>query len=176
VFLSLCYVVLRRILQLAVLHVRSNDFKDLEIVVLRHELGILRRRIRRPAMTWIDRLFLVAASPAAARWRSFIITPGTLLRIRRHDRGDAAQAATTQLMSAHREPTAFFVSQADPAAHVSTKDAVFFDQVRHGHLLPLVEPADQRGQEDAERHGVEHGARVYTTEPIPGPRRPSAEQ
>jgi hypothetical protein len=57
VFLSLCYVVLRRILQLAVLHVRSNDFKDLEIVLLRHELGILRRRIRRPAITWIDRLF-----------------------------------------------------------------------------------------------------------------------
>jgi putative transposase len=81
VFLSLCYVVLRRILQLAVLHVRSHDFKDLEIVVLRHELGILRRRIRRPAMTWIDRLFLVAASRLLprARWRSFV-TPGTLLR------------------------------------------------------------------------------------------------
>src|SRR5881296_535358 len=76
------YVVLRRILQLAVLHVRSNDFKDLEIVALRHELAILRRRIRRPAMTWTDRLFLAAASRLLprARWRSFIITPGTLLR------------------------------------------------------------------------------------------------
>ena len=83
-FLSVCYVVLRRILQLAVLHVRSNDFKDLEIVVLRHELAILRRRIRRPAMTWTDRLFLAAASRLLprARWRSFIITPGTLLRWR----------------------------------------------------------------------------------------------
>jgi hypothetical protein len=82
VFLSLCLLVLRRILQLAVLHVRSNDFKDLEIIVLRHELGILRRRIRRPAMTWIDWLFLAAASRLLprARWRSFIITPGTLLR------------------------------------------------------------------------------------------------
>ena len=80
-FLSLCYVVLRRILQLAVLHVRSNDFKDLEIVVLRHELAILGRPIRRPAMTWTDRLFLAAASRLLprARWRSFIITPGTLL-------------------------------------------------------------------------------------------------
>ena len=81
-FLSLCYVVLRRILQLAVLHGRSNDFKDLEIVVLRHELAILRRRTRRPAMTWTDRLFLTAASRLLprARWRSFIITPGTLIR------------------------------------------------------------------------------------------------
>ena len=81
-FLSLCYVVLRWILQLAVLRFRSNDFKDLEIVVLRHELAVLRRGIRRPAMTWTDRLFFAAASRLLprGRWRSFIITPETLLR------------------------------------------------------------------------------------------------
>jgi hypothetical protein len=62
VFLSLCYVVLRRVLQLAALRVRSNEFKDLEIVVLRHELAIPRRRVRRPAFTWTNRIFLVAAS------------------------------------------------------------------------------------------------------------------
>ena len=79
-FLSLCYVVLRRVLQLAALRFRSNDLKELEIVVLRHELAILRRRTRRPAMTLTDRLFLAAASRLLprARWRSFIITPGTL--------------------------------------------------------------------------------------------------
>ena len=59
---SLCYVVLGRLLQLALLHVRSNDFKELEIIVLRHELAVLRRRIGRPAMTWPDRFFLAAAS------------------------------------------------------------------------------------------------------------------
>ena len=81
-FLSLCYGVLRWILQLAALRVRSDEFKDLEIVVLRHELAILRRRIRRPAMTWTDRLCLAAASRLLprARWRSFMITPATLLR------------------------------------------------------------------------------------------------
>jgi hypothetical protein len=77
-------VVLRRVLQLAALRVRSNDLKELEleIVVLRHELAILRRRTHRPAITWTDRLFLAAASRLLprARWRSFIITPGTLLR------------------------------------------------------------------------------------------------
>src|SRR6266516_3229718 len=64
------------------LRLRSTDFKELEIVVLRHYLAILRRRIRRPAMTWTDRLFLAAASRflPRAHWRSFIITPGTLLR------------------------------------------------------------------------------------------------
>lgn len=33
--LTLCYRVLRSVLQLAVLRVRSDEFKDLEIVVLR---------------------------------------------------------------------------------------------------------------------------------------------
>jgi transposase InsO family protein len=82
VFLSLCYLVVRRVLQLAVLRLRSNDLKELEIVVLRHELAILRRRTRRPAMTGTERLFLAAASRLLlrARWRSFIVTPATLLR------------------------------------------------------------------------------------------------
>jgi putative transposase len=81
VFLSLC-LVLRRVLGLAAMRVRSNDFKDLEIVVLRHELAILRRRTRRLALTWTDRLFLAAASRLLprARWRSFIVTPAPLLR------------------------------------------------------------------------------------------------
>jgi len=66
--------------------------KELEIVVLRHELAILRRRIRCPAMTWTDRLFLTAASRLLPRahWRSFIITPGTLLRWHRRLTGNSA--------------------------------------------------------------------------------------
>jgi hypothetical protein len=97
VFLSLCYVVLRRVLQLAVLRLRSNDLKELEIVVLRHELAILRRKSRRPAMTWIDRLFLAAASRFVprARWRSFIVTPATLLAWHRRLTQQARQLTWT---------------------------------------------------------------------------------
>jgi putative transposase len=62
VLLSLCYLVLRRVLQLVALRCRSNDYNELEIVVLRHELAILRRQTRRPAFTTVDRLFLAAAS------------------------------------------------------------------------------------------------------------------
>jgi transposase InsO family protein len=82
VLVSLCYVVLGRVLQLALLCVRSNDFKELEIVVLRHELAILRRRTGRPALTWTDRIFLAAASRLlpCGRWQSFIVTPTTLMR------------------------------------------------------------------------------------------------
>jgi len=81
VIFSLWYMVLRRVLQLAVLRCRSNECKDLEIVVLRHELAIL-QRTRRPIMTWADRLFLAAASRflSRERWRSFVVTPATLLR------------------------------------------------------------------------------------------------
>jgi hypothetical protein len=37
--LSLCYLVCRRVLELAILRCRSDDRKELEIIVLRHELG-----------------------------------------------------------------------------------------------------------------------------------------
>ena len=66
-FVSLCYVVLRWLLQLVALRVRSNELKELEIVVLRHELAILRRQRRRPALTTVDRLFLAAASRLLSR-------------------------------------------------------------------------------------------------------------
>ena len=44
---SFCYLALRLVLQLLVLRVRSDRSKDLEILVLRHELAVLRRRTRR---------------------------------------------------------------------------------------------------------------------------------
>ena len=50
-------------------------------------------------------------------------------------------------MAVHRQPTAFRIGQANPAAKVPTQDAVFFDQVGHSRLLPLVAPADQPHQE-----------------------------
>jgi len=61
---------------------RSEDFKELEIVVLRHELSVLRRQARRPQLTATDRVFLAAASRLLPRssWRSFLVTPATLLR------------------------------------------------------------------------------------------------
>jgi putative transposase len=82
VFWSLNYLVFRCVLQLAFLRPRSADFKELEIVVLRHELSVLRRQPRRPQLTMTDRVFLAAASRLLprSRWRSFLVTPATLLR------------------------------------------------------------------------------------------------
>ncbi len=79
---SLCYVLLRWLLEFVALRVRSTEFKDLEIIVLRHELAILRRTTRRPTITAVDRMLLAVASRLLprSRWHSFIVTPATLLR------------------------------------------------------------------------------------------------
>jgi transposase InsO family protein len=81
-FWSLCYLALRCMLQLVLLRRRSDDFKELEIVVLRHQLSVLRRQARRPQLTSSDRVLLAAASRLLPRssWRSFLVTPATLLR------------------------------------------------------------------------------------------------
>ncbi len=81
-FLSFWYLAFRCVLQLVLLRRRSTEFKELEIVVLRHQLAVLRRQAGRPQLTTTDRIFLAAASRLLprSRWRSFLVTPTTLLR------------------------------------------------------------------------------------------------
>jgi putative transposase len=81
-FWSLSYLAFRCVLRLVLLRPRSTEFKELEIVVLRHQLAVLRRETRRPQLTPTDRLLLAAASRVLprSRWRSFLVTPTTLLR------------------------------------------------------------------------------------------------
>jgi len=81
-FLSFWYLAFRCVLQLVLLRPRSTEFKELEIVVLRHQLTVLRRQTHRPRLTRTDRVLLAAASrlPPRSRWRSLLVTPTTLLR------------------------------------------------------------------------------------------------
>lgn len=76
------YLACRCLFQLVLLRRRSEGFKELEIVVLRHELSVLRRQAARPKLHPWDRLFLAAASRLLprSRWGSFLVTPTTLLR------------------------------------------------------------------------------------------------
>jgi putative transposase len=76
------YLAFRCVLQLVLLRPRSTEFKELEIVVLRHQLAVLRRQADRPQLTKSDRVFLAAASRLLprSRWPSFLVTPATLLR------------------------------------------------------------------------------------------------
>ena len=81
-FWSFGYLAFRCLFGVASLCLRSEGFKEVEIVVLRHELSVLRRQTRRPELTATDRVFLAAASRLLprARWRSFFVTPDTLVR------------------------------------------------------------------------------------------------
>jgi putative transposase len=82
VALSFLYWSFRRLLELLVLRLRSEQAKEIEILVLRHQLHVLRREIARPRLEPADRALLAAFSRALPRevWRSFLFRPATLLR------------------------------------------------------------------------------------------------
>ena len=56
--------------------------RDIELLVLRHQVGVLQRQVKRPRLNRRDRVLLAAASRAMSRssWSSFIVRPETLLR------------------------------------------------------------------------------------------------
>jgi putative transposase len=79
--LSFAYWVVRRLFELLVLFGRSERAKEVEILVLRHELLVLRRQVGRPRLRSADRALLAALSQLPqARRRSFLFQPATLLR------------------------------------------------------------------------------------------------
>ncbi len=79
---SFVYVLVRRLFELVVLLGRGERSKELEILVLRHELSILRRQVGRPQFAPRDRLLLAALSRVLPRrsWQAFLVRPETLLR------------------------------------------------------------------------------------------------
>jgi putative transposase len=79
---SLVYLALCRLVQLVVLLCRSERSKELEILVLRHELAILRRQPRRARLRPVDRAILAALARALPQsaWTSLAVRPSTLLR------------------------------------------------------------------------------------------------
>jgi hypothetical protein len=56
----LAYLLLARVLSWLALLARSDATKDVEILVLRHEVAVLRRHNPHPTLTWVDRAFLSA--------------------------------------------------------------------------------------------------------------------
>jgi hypothetical protein len=79
---SFVYLALRRSLELILVCFRSAETKEIEVLVLRHELAVLRRQHPRPRLQPKDRALLAALSRLLprARWSVFLVRPETLLR------------------------------------------------------------------------------------------------
>jgi hypothetical protein len=82
VFVSLLHILLVRLGQFLLLQLRTDTGKDIEILILRHQLAVLRRQTGplRPAPA--DRAILAPLSRLLPRirWKTFVATPATLLR------------------------------------------------------------------------------------------------
>jgi hypothetical protein len=79
---SFVYLAVRNMFALVVLLGRSDRSKELEILVLRHELVVLRRRSGRPRIEPADRALSAMLSRVLPRraWAAFSVRPETLLR------------------------------------------------------------------------------------------------
>ena len=76
------YVLVCRLFALVVLLARGDRAKELEILVLRHELSMLRRQVNRPRFEERDRILPAALSSLLPRpsWGAFRVRPETPLR------------------------------------------------------------------------------------------------
>jgi putative transposase len=96
---SFVYLVVRNLFALVWLLARPRRSKELEILVLRHELAILRRQASRPKLAQADRALLTSLSRSLPRpaWTVFTFKPETLLRWHR-------QLIARRWTYAHRRP------------------------------------------------------------------------
>jgi transposase InsO family protein len=79
--LRLLYLLFCQVLQWLALLARSSAAKDAELLVLRHEVAVLRRQVTRPRVDWADRAVLAGLARLLPRpaWRGLFVQPATLL-------------------------------------------------------------------------------------------------
>jgi len=80
--LSFLYLMTRRLVDVLFGRFRSEHARDVEIAVLRHQLEVLRRQVKRPEFRAADRAVLAVLSRVlpGRRWSCFLVRPDTILR------------------------------------------------------------------------------------------------
>ena len=81
VLFRLLYLLMARLFAWLALLARNDTSKDVEILVLRHEVAVLRRQVARPKPDWADRAMIAALTrllPSHLRIQR-IVTPSTLI-------------------------------------------------------------------------------------------------
>ena len=84
--MRLLYLMFCQMVRWLALLSRSAAAKDAELLVLRHEVAVLRRRVVRPRVDWADRAILAGLARLLPRhiWRGLLVQPATLLRWHRN--------------------------------------------------------------------------------------------
>jgi putative transposase len=71
---SLVYLLLRQVLQMLTQLARDDGVKDVELLILRHQVAVLRRQVTRPKLEPADRVVLAALSLSSPRFDGAVVT------------------------------------------------------------------------------------------------------
>jgi putative transposase len=136
VLLKIIYLLIRRLLGLAVLVFRKDLAKDAELLVLRHENAVLRRHDGRVRYEWADRVWFAALAwlIPRRRWTDvFPVTPATLLAW--HCRVAAREYETSNRRKPGRPPT--FPGTARLVVRLAKENPLWGHRRIHGELTKL---------------------------------------
>ena len=162
--LSLVYFALRWPLQALAPSGRADLEREVELLVLRHQVKVLSRGVRRPRLRRRDRMLLAAASRVLSRdrWKTFVVTPRTLLRWHRE--------------LVHRKWTYRRRGPGRPPIDPETVELIF--RMARENQVGL--PQDPRRTAEARRPGVRHGHPDHPSptwsRSCPSPERPLVER
>jgi putative transposase len=170
--LGLLYSLVRSLLDAVVLGRKADAALRVEVLALRHQLRVLERQIRRPRFQPADRLILAALSRILPRpaWRSFLVSPETLLRwhrelvrrkwalyARRPRRGRPGQSAERQDLNRAPCPgkSEMGISQDPgraPEAGLPLLDGTVRNVLRRHGLLPAPRRSQRSWREFVRQH------------------------